>query len=271
MAPSMPSFNPARLRSFVFRLPLFTRAIILLIGFFWILELQPAWDVIQWGGLVPKEVGLSTMYRLNTYPLIHINFFHALFNMLALTPLLERFEAEHGTLLTAAMFGGPLSTLPAAAYLLVERGILRGNTAVQGASVWVFVLLGAEAMKAFRASPTFGIGPYHVPTWTTPILLLVFVSILVPNTSFLGHICSLGVGYIYGLGYLKILAPPEKILRWIEGKLNLLGRLPHYVSVDQKTYGRYGVLPTSNPSSAASVGDGGVPMTFLGSTQRLGP
>lgn len=40
--------------------------------------------------------------------------------------------------------------------------------------------------------------------------------------------------------------PPEKVLRFIEGKLNLLGRLPHYVSVDQKTYGRYGVLPTSS-------------------------
>lgn len=70
-----------------------------------------------------------------------------------------------------------------------------------------------------------------------------------------------------GLGYLKILAPPEKILRWIEGKLNLLGRLPHYVSIDQKTYGRYGVLPTS---SVPGAGEGQVP-TYLGSTQRLGP
>lgn len=73
--------------------------------------------------------------------------------------------------------------------------------------------------------------------------------------------------YIYhpfsvGLGYLKFLAPPEKILRWIEGRLNLLGRLPHYVSVDQKTYGRFGVLPTSSPANAAGL---------VGSTQRLGP
>lgn len=74
-----------------------------------------------------------------------------------------------------------------------------------------------------------------------------------------------------GLGYLKILAPPEKVLRWIEGKLNLLGRLPHYVSIDQKTYGRYGVLPTSTAPSLSGVGDGSVPMTYLGSTQRLGP
>lgn len=70
-----------------------------------------------------------------------------------------------------------------------------------------------------------------------------------------------------GLGYLKILAPPEKILRWIEGKLNLLGRLPHYVSIDQKTYGRYGVLPTTNAPSVDGVNEG----SYIGSTERLGP
>lgn len=74
-----------------------------------------------------------------------------------------------------------------------------------------------------------------------------------------------------GLGYLKILAPPEKVLRWIEGKLNLLGRLPHYVSIDQKTYGRYGVLPTTNAPTMPGAGEGSVPMTYLGgSGQRLG-
>ena len=94
------------------------------------------------------------MYRLNTYPLIHIGFIHGLLNSLALAPLLERFEADHGTLSTGALFLGrmdhvfhikgsvadeiwrslsALSTLPAAAYLLVERGLLRGNTAIMGA------------------------------------------------------------------------------------------------------------------------------------------
>ena len=70
-----------------------------------------------------------------------------------------------------------------------------------------------------------------------------------------------------GLGYLKILAPPEKILRWIEGKLNLLGRLPHYVSMDQKIYGRYGVLPTTNAPSIDGTGES----SYIGSTERLGP
>lgn len=102
----------------------------------------------------------------------------------------------------------------------------------------------------------------RIPTWITPLALIVVTSVLLPNTSFLGHLCAVAVGYLcklntpitawvtnpvlVGLGYLKFLAPPEKIARWIEGKLNLLGRLPHYVSVDQKTAGRYtAVLPSS--------------------------
>lgn len=49
---------------------------------------------------------LCKVYRLNTYPLIHIGFIHAFLNTLAVAPLLERFEADNGTLLTAAMFFG---------------------------------------------------------------------------------------------------------------------------------------------------------------------
>ena len=71
--------------------------------------------------------------------------------------------------------------------------------------------------------------------------------------------------YVVGLGYLKVFVPPEKIIRWIEGKLNLLGRLPHYVSVDQKTHGRYGVLPTTSTVEPA------ITMSYIGSSQRLGP
>jgi len=58
-----------------------------------------------------------------------------------------------------------------------------------------------------------------------------------------------------GLGYLKFLNPPEWALRWIETRFNLLARLPHYVSVDQQKYGRFGVLPTTNqsPRSASTL------------------
>jgi hypothetical protein len=90
----------------------------------------------------------------------------------------------------------------------------------------------------------------------------VLTSILVPYVSLVGHLCGAGLGYLWASGYIKFLTPPEKILRWLETKLNLLGRLPHYVSVDQKTYGRYGVLPTTSVPLANRSPEGG---------QRLGP
>ncbi|PWY64916.1 Gaa1-domain-containing protein [Aspergillus eucalypticola CBS 122712] len=261
--PPLP-FNPSRVRSYVLRLPLFTRLVLLAIVVFWLLELQTIWSVVQWGSVIPEEVGFGTMYRLNTYPFIHLGFFHAFLNILALTPLLERFEAEHGTLTAVALFIGPLSTLPAGIYILIEKFVLHRNTAVVGSSIWVFLLLGSEAIRTFKSNPYFSLGSTKIPTWTSPLFACALVSILVPNTSFLGHLCAILVGYLLGLGVLKIFVPPEKVLRWIEGKLNLLGRLPHYVSVDQKTYGRYGVLPTTTTG-----GERGTPMSFLGSSQRL--
>lgn len=115
-----------------------------------------------------KNIGLThhVVYRLNTYPIIHTGFFHAFLNALALTPLLERFEAEHGTLTAIALFVGreylygpwrielngqsaaasllwnhriltrffptALSTLPAGLYILIEKVILHRNTQVVG-------------------------------------------------------------------------------------------------------------------------------------------
>ncbi|OTA65941.1 hypothetical protein K449DRAFT_391913 [Hypoxylon sp. EC38] len=266
--PTIQGFSTLRARSYVFRLPLFTRAMILVMTAFWLAGLQSAWDVRQWGALIPNELGLTTMYRVNTFPLIHINFFHALFNILSLTPLLERFETEFGTLTSFALFFGPLTTIPALIYIFIEKFILRGNTAVMGASIWVFLLLGVEAIRTFKTNPYLVIGTHHVPTWTTPLVLVLVIEALIPSTSFIGHLCGVGTGYLFGLGYLKFLSPPEKALRWIESRLNLLGRLPHYVSVDQKTYGRFGVLPTSNSSASTSTM---TPLGLIGSTQRLGP
>ncbi|KAI6249969.1 hypothetical protein HI914_01408 [Erysiphe necator] len=159
---------------------------------------------------------------------------------------MERFEAKYGTLTTVALFFGPISTFPALLYTLVERVILRMSTSVLGASIWVFTLLGMEAVKTHRINPYFMIGTTPIPTLITPIILALFISVMVANTSFLGHLCGLAFGYGWGFGYFQFLAPPEWGLRWIEGKLSLSERLPHYVSVEQKTHGRFGVLPSVN-------------------------
>jgi hypothetical protein len=140
-----------------------------------------------------------------------------------------------------------------------------------GASLWVFLLLSWESIRTFQTNPYIIIGSTRVPTWTTPLVMVVIVAALIPRTSTTGHLCAVAVGYLrrclscaprcigasplflakadphpVGLGYLKTLYPPEWALRWVENRFNLLARLPHYVSVDQKTYGRFGVLPTTN-------------------------
>lgn len=81
-----------------------------------------------------------------------------LLNAVALTPLMERFEAEHGTLTALLLFVGrmslascshglrvlltsqflALSTFPAAIYVLIEKYILYSNTAVVGARLDTF-------------------------------------------------------------------------------------------------------------------------------------
>lgn len=125
-------------------------------------------------------------------------------------------------------------------------------------------------MRTHRTNPYFAIGPVNIPMWTTPLITAAVVSALVPAASLLGHLCALAVGYVCGLGYMKWLSPPEKALRWVEGKLNLLQRLPRYVSVDAKTYGRFGVLPGAGGGGGGGA-PGVVPLGVVGSTQRLGP
>jgi len=178
---------------------------------------------------------------------------------------MERFESEYGTLTTLALFFGPLTSIPAVLYLIIERFILRADNTVMGASIWVFLLLGMEAIRTFKTNPYLVIGTHHIPTWTTPLLFIFVVAVMMPGTSLLGHLCGVAVGYVAGLGYIKYLAPPEWALRWAESRLNLLGRLPHYVSIDQKTYGRFGVLPTNNRAGGSAATE------LVGSTQRLGP
>jgi membrane associated rhomboid family serine protease len=46
------------------------------------------------------------VHRLNLFPVMHLNFFHMIFNLIAVTPLIERFESEYGTLVTLALFTG---------------------------------------------------------------------------------------------------------------------------------------------------------------------
>lgn len=57
--PPLP-FNPSRLRSYILRIPLFTRLVLLAIVAFGVLELQTLWSVVEWGSLTPNEIGFGS-------------------------------------------------------------------------------------------------------------------------------------------------------------------------------------------------------------------
>lgn len=131
---SLPQFDARRVRSYLFRLPLCTRALLVVIIAFWIASLRLSWFQ-QWAALIPNEMNLGTsiyrpsllcsclsdpsvVYRLNTFPLLHVGFIHMIVNIFALTPLLERFEAENGSLPTLLLFTGRSSLLHSVQLLL---------------------------------------------------------------------------------------------------------------------------------------------------------
>lgn len=45
-------------------------------------------------------------HRANTYPFVHAGIISALLNILVSAPLIQRFETQHGTLTTLALFFG---------------------------------------------------------------------------------------------------------------------------------------------------------------------
>lgn len=173
-ATSLPQFNPARIRSYILRLPFCTKVLVAAIVGLWIATIPFPWirdfgrlepakmdltqsmcfsltysedgygasvacaviptcgtlgslgDGLQSKGLAEFIVGLIlgydgfliiydgnyanmsflTVHRLNLFPVLHWNFLHMIFNLVAVTPLIERFESEYGTLVTLALFTG---------------------------------------------------------------------------------------------------------------------------------------------------------------------
>ena len=47
------------------------------------------------------------------------------------------------------------------------------------------------------------ISTYQIPTWITPLVVLLFTTALIPNTSLLGHLLSIGVGYACMLSHVQ--------------------------------------------------------------------
>lgn len=62
-----------------------------------------------------------------------------------------------------------------------------------------------------------------IPTWTKPFIILVVTAVILPGSSFLGHLLGLCAGFLMAMGHLKfMIEPPSKVVLWIESKLAFL-------------------------------------------------
>jgi len=60
MAPNLAGFSAQRARSYLLRLPIFTRVVVLIIALVWLVGVQTVWDERDWGALVPDKIGLTS-------------------------------------------------------------------------------------------------------------------------------------------------------------------------------------------------------------------
>lgn len=60
--PTLQSFSAGRAKSYVYKLPLFTRLVVFILVATWAagVVLGARWDIQAWGALVPDEVGLTS-------------------------------------------------------------------------------------------------------------------------------------------------------------------------------------------------------------------
>ncbi|KAK9235546.1 hypothetical protein V1525DRAFT_259784 [Lipomyces kononenkoae] len=239
---------------------------------------------------LPMTLALNTkailhggIYRLVTYPLVHQNFAHVFFNLVALVPVLSSFEEETGTIGTAGCLF-LFSVVPGLAYVITA--LIFSSTAITlGASGWVFTLMAYFSLIDYAMRPTIYITPsIQIPTWSTPIITLVIIALLLPGSSFLGHLYGLLTGYGYGLGYLNFGKIPQHLILNSESvllKYSLTKAIPRFVSDDSASKHRVVIdttvdagVPSGSTSPvlspAGGPGSAGQSRGFSGQGRQLG-
>ncbi|GMM35144.1 putative rhomboid protease [Saccharomycopsis crataegensis] len=215
--------------------------------------------------LNPKSLFYFNLGRLSNYPLGHLSLLHLILNVVALYGPLARFEMVHGTVYTGIVLN-VLAMATAIPFCIVGIVLFR-DVHVIGASGWVFSFAAYFAYRESLNVPVFRINSnFAVPTLYTPVLFLVVITILMPGSSFWGHLFGLIAGYLLGFGYLdKFIQPPtKKVVPFIESKVDFLIRL----IPSQFLYLKEEATATSRADFYSRNGRTIIPMTEGGANKR---
>lgn len=176
--------------------------------------------------LTPNALFELDLNRLSFYPLVHLNILHLIFNCWALYPLINQFEQKNGTVRTGIVLN-LFAFLPGVVYCILAKILPLG--AVAGSSGWWFAFLGYTTLRQSANQPTIQFYQnFIIPTWSIPFVPLVVFFVLIPSSSWMGHLLGLLAGWALEQGYLaKLVEPSTNVVEWIENKLApLIARIP---------------------------------------------
>ncbi|KAK6544182.1 putative rhomboid protease [Orbilia ellipsospora] len=236
---------PERISSTIRRLPILTRGVLGLSVVLFVLGRISESDAAL--ELSDANFGITQLHRLNTYPFVHRGWIHLIINLVLVTYPLSRFEKEKGTLHTLLMVVGPFSTFPALGYLFFDRFVLGGEGRYSGLSVFLVMFAAMDAKRIAKQKPFYWVAGYRIPSWTPVFGVWLFLELFVfAGAGWLIHIFAMAVGWAYVSEYLKLLEPPEKVLKFVETKGRfLLSKIPFYIALESRDSPGYTlVLPT---------------------------
>lgn len=201
----------------VSHLPIISTGITLFLLIVYLLELKIDQLTINWA-LNPTLILQFELSRLTTYPLVHFSPLHLVFNMLSLWPSLAAFEMAHGSLHTAIVLN-TTGAVTGVIYTIISLILnIDADSYIGGASGWCFIFITVDCLvKSVEMANIEIYNGVSIPTKLLPFVYLVLSQVIVPSSSFLGHLVALIVGFLVFKGYLgPLCSPPFKVVEKIE-------------------------------------------------------
>ncbi|KAL1921733.1 uncharacterized protein VTP21DRAFT_10375 [Calcarisporiella thermophila] len=190
------------------------------------------------------------VYRIITYPFIHLSFPHILFNLIAFVPLSFSQERAQGTLKCLTTFMFPYTLVSAIFYCLIlialnVTGLFGSGAIIGGLSGNVFALIVWQVRQISGQEISF-FGLVQIPAHIYPIFLLLIIQLLFPGAAFLGHLCGIATGYLFAYGYFDRILPSDTFYERLESyrPLSWIVDWSGFVSIHEAREGR-GWLPIS--------------------------
>lgn len=224
--------------------------------------------------LTPSSPLNFDLNAISFYIFPHLGLFHLILNLVPLLPLLAKYEQKNGTVYSGVTLN-ILAVVTALQYCILGL-FLYPEEKVGGLLGIVFSLLTYYCYKEHFTHPTLHTFRYRdhefpIPTLYFPYINLCLVAVLMPNSSFFGHLAGINSGYLLGSGKLNFMFPPSRIILLIESKLHKLISLINslvFFHTEEEAVNERGV--SYSPVFSRDVEQGQDSATYESFERRLG-